>query len=604
MIMQIERFGAGLGVVLFAAPLGCLDPTEALVEISTDACADLHSTGITAGLVGDIETAPYGTTTSVCEGQGEIGSIVLLPPEGEREAPFAFKVVGSLGLPVAETCKAPEYGPRCIVARRAMRFVPHNPFRIPVHLSQACAGVLCPEAQTCVDGTCRSATVDPVDCESDADCGPVAGIPPPWQKHLGGPGFQMARHLALGGDGTLVLTGHFDGSINLGGSSPRTSKGGKDVFIASYSQGGHHRWSASFGAEEDEDVTRAAIDAEGSIYVLAQFRGKVNFGGGPLVSAGSSDIAILKFKTFGQLEWSVRFGGPLADAPGAIAVGADGTIYVTGNFSDFAGTGSTTISANGPADAFILSLTPAGKVRWAKVIGGPGDDGGTGVGVDAAGNVYVAGYFEDAVDFGLPAPAMPSQAQGSDAFVNSYDAQGGLRWVRTLSGGGTDRVHDLAVRGDRVAIAGRITNDTLIGGQAFNTFQRLGLVAAFDTNGALAWGQTFGGENNGTGQNVAIAEDETVVVSGDIGVGSVFGKNAGLATGHLHPFVGIVEPDGKPRWAKVFPSSNYATATGVAAPAHGHALIAGWFDGELKVGAEKMKSEGIADGFLLRVAPP
>lgn len=604
MVIQFGRFGAGLGAVLFAAPLGCLDPTEALVEISTDSCADLHSTGITAGLVGAIETAPYGTTTSVCDGKGEIGTIVLLPPEGEREAPFAFKVVGSLGLPVAETCKGPEYGPRCIVARRAMRFVPHNPFRIPVHLSQACAGVLCPEAQTCVDGTCRSATVDPTDCEGDVDCGPVAGIPAPWQKPIGGPGFQMARHLALGHDGTLVLTGHFDGSINLGGSSPETSEGGKDIFVASYSQGGHHRWSASFGGKGDEDVTRVAIDAEGSVYVLAQFQNTVNFGGGPLVSAGSSDIAVLKFKNFGQLEWSIRFGGPLGETPGAIAVGADGTIYVTGLFSDSAAIGSTTISAAGLTDAFVLSLTPAGMLRWAKAIGGPGSDGGTGVGVDAAGNVYVAGYFENTVDFGLPPPAMPSTADGSDAFVLSYDAKGGLRWMTSISGGATDRVNDLAVRGDRVAIAGRITSHPKIGGQVFDASGKRGVVAAFDTKGKLAWGQTFGGDKDGTGENVAIAEDETVVVSGDIGSGSVFGKHAAAATGSLHPFVAIVERDGKPRWSKVFPSSKIATATGVAAPAHGFALIAGWFDGVLDVGTKKLKSEGVADGFLLRVAPP
>ncbi|MDI3285893.1 hypothetical protein [Polyangium sp. 15x6] len=605
MVNHSRLLCAGLSALLFAAPLGCLDPTEAFVEISTNSsCGDLDSTGITAGLLGEIETRPYGTTTSLCENDGEIGSIVLLPPEGEREAPFAFKVVGSLGAPVDSTCVAPAYGPGCIVARRAMRFVPHNSFRVPVRLSQACAGVLCPEAQTCVDGTCQSATVDPIDCENDAECGPVAGIPPAWQKKLGGPGFQMARHLAQGDDGTLVLTGHFDGTINLG-AKDLTSKGGNDVFIASYSQGGHHRWSASFGGSLDEDVTRAAIDGKGAMYVLAQFQQTVDFGGGPLVNAGGRDVAILKLTSWGKLEWSVRFGGALTDIPGAIAVGADGNIYVVGQFDGTAAIGSKTLTSAGGADLFLLSLTPSGSVRWAKSIGGPGNDGGTGAGVDAAGNVYVAGYFEGTVDFGLPMPAMPIKAAGSDAFVASFDADGQVRWMQPISGLATDRVHDLAVRGDRVVFAGQVTNGTRIDGQVFDDSEKPGIVGAFDTGGKLAWANLFGGMSDGVGENVAIAADESVVVSGEISLGSAFGASApATALGTDHAFVAILERDGKPRWSKVFSSSDKAFATGVAAPAHGFALVAGWFLGELDVGAEKLKSDGGLDGFLLRVGPP
>ncbi|MDC3961527.1 hypothetical protein [Polyangium jinanense] len=605
MVNHSRLLRAGLTALVCAAPLGCLDPTEAFVEISTNSsCGDLDSTGITAGLLGEIETRPYGTTTSLCQNNGEIGSIVLLPPESEREAPFAFKVVGSLGAPVETACVAPAYGPGCIIARRAMRFVPHNSFRVPVRLSQACAGVLCPEAQTCVDGTCQSATVDPIDCENDDECGPGASVPPAWQKKLGGPGFQMARHLAQGDDGTLVLTGHFDGTLNLG-DKDLTSKGGNDVFIASYSQEGQHRWSTSFGGALDEDVTRAAIDAKGAMYVLAQFQQTVDFGGGPLVSAGGHDVAILKLTSWGKLEWSVPFGGALTDVPGAIAVGADGNIYVVGQFNGSAAIGSKTLTAVGESDLFVLSLTPSGSVRWAKSIGGLGHDSGTAAAVDAAGNVYVAGYFEGTVDFGLPMPAMPIKATGSDAFVTSFDADGEVRWMQLVSGAAVDRLHDLAVRGDRVVFAGRGTASTRIGDQVFDASDSTGLVGAFDTGGKLAWANLFGGDGDGTGENVAIAADESIVVSGEISLGSAFGASApATAPGTDHAFVAILERDGKPRWSKVFSSSDKAFATGVAAPAHGFALVAGWFLGELDVGAEKLKSEGGLDGFLLRVAPP
>ncbi|MDI1483387.1 SBBP repeat-containing protein [Polyangium sp. y55x31] len=604
MVKQSRLLCAGLFALLFAAPLGCLDPTEVFVEISTNSsCGDLDSTGITAGLLGEIETRPYGTTTSLCENNGEVGSIVLLPPEGERKAPFAFKVVGSLGAPVERACVAPTYGPGCIVARRSMRFVPHNSFRVPVRLSQACAGVLCPEDETCVDGTCQSAAVDAMDCEHDAECGPRAGITPAWQKRLGGPGAQRARHLAQGDDGTLVLTGDFDGTINLGGKD-LTSRGGHDVFIASYAQGGHHRWSASFGGSLDEDVTRAAIDGKGAMYVLAQFQQTVDFGRGPLVHAGGRDVAMLKLTSWGEVEWSLRFGGPLTDVPGAIAVGADGMIYVVGEFNETASIGSKTLTAAGASDLFLLSLTPSGSVRWAKSIGGPGKDGGTGVGVDAAGNVYVAGYFAGTVDFDPAMPGMILEATGSDAFVMSFDPEGHVRWMKPISGTGDDRVNDLAVRRGRVVFGGRITVNTKIDGRVFDAAEKQGIVGAFDTGGKLVWANLFGGMNDGEAEAVAIGSNDSVVVGGEIGSDSVFGARApGNTEGTLHPFVTIVERDGKPRWAKVFPSDDVGIATGVAAPAHGFALVAGWFKGELDVGTETLTSEGAEEGFLLRVAP-
>src|SRR5688572_21795982 len=106
-----NRLGPTVATALLAASIGCVEPTEAIVEISTDAlCSDVSNTGITPGLLGEIETKPYATTTSQCTQGGDIGSIVLLPPEEEENAKFAFKVVMSLGEPI-ESCVAPDYGP-------------------------------------------------------------------------------------------------------------------------------------------------------------------------------------------------------------------------------------------------------------------------------------------------------------------------------------------------------------------------------------------------------------------------------------------------------------------------------------------------------------
>src|SRR5262249_19119328 len=150
-------------------------------------------------------------TTDRCEDEGDIGSMVLLPP-ADKSAPFAFQVVTSIGAPI-DDCEPPNHSSACIVSRRSMHFVPHHPFHVPVRMHVVCAGVECPPDQSCVDGTCVNSAIDPGDCDSEAGCDPKPGDVPPWQMQIGGEGSQMARHVALGEQGILAVTGNFSDEI-------------------------------------------------------------------------------------------------------------------------------------------------------------------------------------------------------------------------------------------------------------------------------------------------------------------------------------------------------------------------------------------------------
>jgi hypothetical protein len=595
-------FGTLLAILL----VGCLDPTEAFVEISTDAaCIDVEDTGITAGLIGEIETKAYDTSTSLCKEGGEedseIGSIVITPPDGEKEAPFAFKVVTSLGAPVMESCVGPNYGPGCIVARRAMRFVPQNPFHVPVHMSEACAGVRCPETQTCVDGSCRSATLNPADCEKPGGCELLPEAVPAWEKIEGGPGVEMVRSIALAESGMLAVTGNFDGEMDLG-FGPLTSRGGQDIFIATYSKGGHLRWSASFGGKGKDDYAVVALGAEGDIYLLAGFEETVDFGGGDIKSAGGPDVALVKFTSYGKLEWAIPLGGSLGDTPGRVAVGADGNVYVVGSFSGEASFGGKKLTSAGFSDAFVASFTPTGDLRWAKAMGGPKNDGANSLALDASANVYVAGYFEETMQTG---DGVALEVVGtSDVFFASFNANGGERWVKSFGASATDRPYDLAARGDRVVMTGSIANDVTIDGVVIDAESASGFVASFELSGKLAWAKTFGGKGTDLGDSVAIAEDGSIVLSGGVYEGSAFGSAPARLGGLKNPFITVLERDGAVRWSQMFSSSFYGSMTSVTAAPDGFVLAGGWFTKDLELGSGVVTSGGAEDMVLLRLAPP
>jgi beta-propeller repeat-containing protein len=589
-------------LMVLTTPLGCREPTEAVVEISTDSVCDQKlETGITPGPLGDIETRDYGTTTSMCQ-SGDIGSIVLLPPGDDQEAPFAFKIVTSLGKPV-ETCVAPAYGQHCIVARRAMRFVPHHTYHVPIRMSLACAGVSCPADQTCIDGVCLTNTLDPAECDTPEGCDPQPGAVPPFQKQFGGAGQELARQLAMGDDGTLALTGTFEGTLDLGGK-PLVSQGGGDIFFASFSRAGLFRWATSFGGKGLDEGASVAMDAHGGIYLFASFENTLTFGGDPLVSKGGTDAALVKFTSDGTLLWARQLGGAANETPGKVAVDAGGNVYVTGEFSESTSIQGTKLVSAGGTDVFLASFDASGNLRWARALGGPGDDGANGVGTDAAGHLYLAGYFSDQAAIGAPKPLRSAGA--ADVFVASFEGKdGSYRWSKAFGSPANDVALDLRARGSRIAVTGTLAGKATIDGVALPAGEAAGFVLAFNTEGKLDWSRLFGSESHDRGSSIDISPNgQSIVLGGETASGTVFESTALKPKSDRNPFIAVLNADGTTRWSRSYPSSFFAAATAVAAPNDGFAYLAGWFSDKLVVENETLVSEGKEDMILLRVAPP
>ncbi len=147
-----------------------------MVDTDVD-CGVVEGTSVTVGELGTIETVPPTSESSQCAGN-HLGSVVLVP-SGSNEAEVAFKVVTALQGTSLDTCggAAAADNPSCIVARRALRYVPNTPLTVLVNMVKACAGKICDPQATCVNGACVSATIpNPVECEGSGCSGDV--LPP------------------------------------------------------------------------------------------------------------------------------------------------------------------------------------------------------------------------------------------------------------------------------------------------------------------------------------------------------------------------------------------------------------------------------------------
>ncbi|WP_437301052.1 hypothetical protein [Sorangium sp. So ce426] len=233
-----------------------------------------------------------------------------------------------------------------------------------------------------------------------------------WGKLFGDHDYQACRGVALDRQGNVLVMGDFDGTIDFGGG-PLASAGDRDIFVAKLDPDGTPRWSKRFGGALNQTGLDIDTDEDGALHVLAALSGTVDFGGGALTA--SSGIAVAKLDPDGQHIWSRQFGDGMSVVHHQIAVGVQGNTVLTGSFDDTIDFGNGPIDSGDGAveEAFVAKLDPHGDALWSRRFSGAGAQFGWDIDTDPGGNVFVLGGFEGTVDFGDG----PISAQMRDVFL-------------------------------------------------------------------------------------------------------------------------------------------------------------------------------------------
>lgn len=259
-------------------------------------------------------------------------------------------------------------------------------------------------------------------------------------------GSASGRALARANNAVFVV-GNFDGTISVDGKIPAESHASSgdsiDIVLAKYDTTlSNLRWSQRYGGPADDEVFDIAVDGGGNILLTGSYRDQL---AGVSESAGTtSDILVMKVlgadnQPTGVQVWAAGFvsSSDSHDAAGrAVTVDGAGDIVITGKFygqTMFGGHILDSVVAN-TADIFVAKLDASGAVTWARGFGGPGDDIGTDIAVDANGNIHVTGVFSDSMDLG---PAGQLDAQGeAGLFFLELTAQGDVVCSGSFATGG------------------------------------------------------------------------------------------------------------------------------------------------------------------------
>jgi len=292
-----------------------------------------------------------------------------------------------------------------------------------------------------------------------------------WSKNFGSTSSDIGYDLDSDSAGNVYLTGRYYLSINFGGGT-LTSKGSYDIFLASFDSSGKHRWSKNFGGTSSDYGYGLAVDGSGNVYITGYTYGSVNFGGSTLTTS-SGDMFLASYTPSGVHRWSKVFGGTSSDYGYAIATDKSGNVYLTGYFYSSVNFGGSSITSNGSYDTFVASFTPGGSHRWSYGIGSTSSDYGYGIATDSKGNVYFTGYYY--LSLKLPGSKTLTSKGSYDAFMVSLDSTGSLRWARTAGSTSSDYGRKIAVGPkDEVLVSGDFYYSVDFGGGTLTASSRDG----------------------------------------------------------------------------------------------------------------------------------
>lgn len=344
-----------------------------------------------------------------------------------------------------------------------------------------------------------------------------------------------ATFVGLDSTGNVYVAGQSD--VNPGNSY------NYDITTVKYNSSGAQQWvhSWSGSAMNDDSPGGFFVDASGNSFVA----GITDTDPGAAIS---NDYVVIKYNSSGTQQWvnSYNRSGTANDIPFGIVEDPNGNVIVTG------------YSENVPQkDGVTIKYNASGVEQWIAYYNGAGDnsDNAHAIAVDTGNNVYVAGYtveYENDRNFSLSkidasgitqwtktingtstastdeAQSVALDAAGNiyvagytkninvsyDFTIAKYNSLGDTVWVRYYNdtvANESDRAYAIALDADNhVYVTGRSDSDPTI-----NSNDDI-LTVKYDSNGVFQWAQRYNGTGNGTdaAKSIKVSTSGHVYVAG------------------------------------------------------------------------------------------
>ncbi|MEY3444329.1 MAG: hypothetical protein RLZZ519_2610, partial [Bacteroidota bacterium] len=260
-----------------------------------------------------------------------------------------------------------------------------------------------------------------------------------------------------------------------------------------------------------------------------------------LTPSGLQSAFVWKLNANGSLGWIRQIDGSGSATGRGIDLDGSGNVLTCGFFDgtmDFdPGVAVLPKTSAGLQDGYLVKLDAGGNLLWAQYYGGDSSDRAENVAVGLAGNIFLAGDFQDTVDldpspggyFPLPSPIYKS------AFLTQMDANGSFRWAVNIpqSNVGDGKILQVDSLGAAYVAGtywGAIDFDPSPNG-VFNSVTAGtpdAYVAKINANGGFEWAGTIDGSANENPHAIALDANAAIWIGGNFAAVTDFQPGPGV----------------------------------------------------------------------------
>lgn len=383
-------------------------------------------------------------------------------------------------------------------------------------------------------------------------------------------------------------------------------------------------WGGSSSGTNEQVVTSVATDDDGNVYSTGYFQGTVDFDpsiGGVSNMASGPRIAgfIQKLNAAGDLQWRRRFrttnGLGAGDVKSnSIAVANTGNVYITGSFTGSASFNlGAAVPSNGNTDIFVVCVNPTnGFTLFKNTYGGTGFDEGNAIAAEHS--VYVAGSFENIINFGGGTGNKTAPPGSSDAFVLGVNSLIALtpNWVAVNSSAGDVKAEGIDIgEGEKIFVTGHFIDPTDFNKGGVTTLLLTGgplFIQKFDWTGDQDWVKSVDAEFAHSSSCIAADDEGNSYLTGYYEETKTFGGGpAGTVTAVGNKDIFVLKHDhyGDFKWVKSFGDGEEDFGNSIRLDKCGGVYVTGGFSKTVgfKPGSlvSYITSQYDVDGFSLKL---
>jgi hypothetical protein len=288
----------------------------------------------------------------------------------------------------------------------------------------------------------------------------VSGSAIRYGRVIGGSADDSGSGIAVDNVGNAYVVGATASPDFPVGNSVQLAYSGEenDAFIFKLNASGTSTlYSSYLGGSLNDQANGVKVGRDGSAYITGS-TGSADFpvlGGYLEALQGIEDGFLARLAPDGgSLNFATYLGVGQQSAGSALDLDRDGNAYIVGTveYSPGLQPGGDQQSEGLSSQAFVLRLDPSGKERgFLTLLGGGGEEQGTGIALDRESNVFVTGFTESP-DLPVDGSLQPAYGGNGDGFLAQLDSAGNIVTYNYIGGSAFDAGQGLAVDGQGNAV--------------------------------------------------------------------------------------------------------------------------------------------------------